>query len=66
MATISKELADKLVANDGVYPGDPQCYAVFKYFNPHFDKWDYAVAYDETDFARYASYQVEFLWRKGG
>jgi len=34
MATISEELALKLAANDGKYPGDPQAYAVVKYKGP--------------------------------
>ncbi len=66
MATISESLANELVKNNGVYPGDPQCYAVFKYLNPHFGNWCFAVAYDEADFARYSSYEMQVLWRKDG
>lgn len=27
----SKQIIDELIANDGVYPGDPQCHAIFEY-----------------------------------
>jgi hypothetical protein len=33
MATVSKELADELVAKDGWYPGDPRVFRIVEYTN---------------------------------
>ena len=33
MATVSKELADKLAANDGYYKDDPRVYRIVEYTN---------------------------------
>lgn len=60
MATINEKMAREIAKNDGVYTcpdsgeSDPQCWAVFKYYNHNFDKEDFAVAYDLRDFIRYA------------
>ena len=47
MATISEELALKLAAKDGKYPGDPQAYAVVKYKGPFGVK--HAVCYNQQE-----------------
>jgi len=47
MATISKKIADEIIAGDGVYPGDPQCFAVFEYTND-WGKTAYSVCYDDA------------------
>ena len=33
MGTVSKEIADKIVAGNGVYPGDPRCARIVEYTN---------------------------------
>lgn len=51
MATIGKPLARELVANDGNYPGDPQCLAVYSYEN-RYGGTCYSVCYTFSDVNR--------------
>lgn len=47
----SKEIIDKLIENNGWYPGDPPCYNIFEYINDnHQTLW--AVDYDIHEEAR--------------
>lgn len=64
MATVSEKIARQVSENKGYYPGDPQCYAVFKYYNHNFDKECFAIAYTKADFERYHEFRiVEILWQ---
>lgn len=50
MATIdSKEIIQKMVDNNGVYPGDPQVLAIYEYRNSFNGSAAWAVCYDEHD-----------------
>lgn len=65
MATLSKEIIDKIIANNGHYPGDPRISRVVKYTN----QWggeSYAVIYPFEDQLRYHNsahcFNVEVIW----
>lgn len=64
MATVNKDIAMKVVNNNGYYPGDPQAYKVFTYKNLYeVDQLCYAIAYTKRDFARYLTLEiVDILW----
>ena len=49
MATISKDLADRIVANNGYYKDDPRVYRIVEY----------------TNFAGGTSYGMEYEWEVG-
>lgn len=53
MSTVTEEIAKQLIANDGIYPGDPQCYAVLSY-NNQYGGQSWAVCYSKNDFNNYA------------
>lgn len=63
MASINKKIAMEVVKADGCYPGDPRAYAIFKYFNTHYNVISYGIAYDANDLERYMEFKVTFLWR---
>lgn len=67
MATIdSKDIIYKLLKNNGVYPGDPQCDTIWSYTN-QFDNETQAVFWDW----QHDMYESPFvigptlLWRRG-
>lgn len=64
MATINEQSARSLAANKGRYEDDRPAYAVFKYYNHHFDKDCFAVAYSRNEFLNYATQLqvLEILW----
>lgn len=66
MPTVSKEIAIKVAENNGVYPGDPQCFAVFHYKNSFFNNDCYAIAYNLDQFKNYSEQHFinEILWIK--
>jgi len=45
MATVSKELADKLVASDGYYKDDPRVYRIVEYTNAFGSGLSYGIEY---------------------
>ena len=52
MSTISKEIAQQIIHNNGYYPGDPQYYAVLTYTSA----WNsecYAIVHNRADLSRY-------------
>lgn len=54
MATVSKELADQIIASDGYYSTDPRVMQVVKYDNA-FGGTCYAILYQQdVDIDRYA------------
>lgn len=54
MTTVSKKFARQMAANNGIYPGDPQAYAIIKYKNSFFNyKTDYAICFSQANFLRY-------------
>ena len=67
MATISKELAEKIIANDGYYSDDPRVMQVVRYDN--FEGLPaYAILYDQdvrADRYRPSPYvnNPEIIWR---
>ena len=52
MATIDRQLAEELIANDGSYYSDPRAYAVLAYISA-WGRESYAVAYSAHDLLRY-------------
>lgn len=64
MATIAEASARSLAQNKGIYEDDQPAYAVFKYYNHHFDKECFAVAYSRGEFLNYATQLevLEILW----
>lgn len=54
MSTVSKELAKQIAANNGIYPGDPQTYAIIKFKNGFLNyRTTYAICYSQNEFLRY-------------
>lgn len=67
MATLTKEMVEGIIENNGYYPGDPQIVRAVKYTN----QWggeSYAVIYPGEDIWRYhnapACSNVEILWER--
>ena len=52
MATVSKDLADRIVANDGYYKDDPRVYRIVEYTNA-WGKLAYGIEY-ERDLGKYS------------
>ena len=63
MSTISKALAEELIANNGQYKDDPKAHAVLVYKN-QFDFTDsYAVIYNEGQLQAYLEAQIcTIIW----
>lgn len=66
MTTVTKGIADEVIANDGYYPGDPRVTKVVQYQN----QWggtSYALVYHFEDQMRYenssACFNVKVIWR---
>jgi hypothetical protein len=49
MATVNKEIAQVIALNNGVYPGDPQVFAVYRYNNVFDNTASYLLAYRLSD-----------------
>lgn len=49
MATVSKAIADQIIANDGYYPGDPRVKMVIEYNNQFNGEVAYAIIYPHDD-----------------
>lgn len=67
MSSVSDNIAKVIVDNNGVYPGDPQAYAVFKIKNHYFGHVHPVVAYTRDDYERYVNdghKVVEIMWSK--
>lgn len=65
MATVSIEIAQKIIAQDGYYSDDPRVLAVITYDNA----WGYkswAICYSASEIARYAPSEfvrnLETIW----
>lgn len=52
MATISKEMVEMLIGNDGYYPGDPRISKAVRYNNQYGGE-SYAIVYPHEDQFRY-------------
>lgn len=67
MSTIGEKIANQIAENNGIYPGDPQAYAVIEYENCFQDNQsNFAVCYSLADLQRYTAYHKinRYLWRK--
>lgn len=54
MTTISKDTALKIAKSNGIYPGDPQAYAVIEFKNSFFNnKITHAICFSQAKFIRY-------------
>ena len=65
MATVKKEIAEQIAADNGFYPGDPQCYAVVKYKGPYGE--GYSICYNDRDLLQVVHdvEVIEILWERG-
>lgn len=67
MATVSKHIAEELIANDGYYPGDPRVSKVVQYSNDFNGELAWAIVYPHEDQMRYetspACHNVKVLWQ---
>ena len=45
MATVDKAIALTILRNNGIYPGDPQCLAVFRYTNDFNGDFAYSICF---------------------
>jgi hypothetical protein len=65
LATVSKEMAMEIIANDGYYPGDPRVTKVVKYDNA-WSKECWALIWEFEDQMRYerspATSNVVTVW----
>ena len=64
----STDIIKVMLTNDGIYPGDPQMYSIYKYQNKITERWLYAVFMQESHFDLDVSpYVGEFklLWQNG-
>ena len=66
MATIdSAKIIREMLDNDGVYPGDPQCLAIYEYTND-WKKKCWSVCYEEMDLIALHSspfvHNLRLLW----
>jgi len=53
MSTITREIAEELIARNGCFQDDPQAYAILTYQNMFTGDLSWAVAYSQQDLARY-------------
>lgn len=75
MPTMNREIAERMIANDGWYdpndkeaPDNPRAWAVFRYENLQHGGIDWAVAYHPGQYVSYlaspAVGEIEVLWPK--
>lgn len=63
MSTISKALAEELIANNGQYKDDPKAHAVLVYLNPFDNSNTYAVVYNEGALQAYIeAHMCRIIW----
>jgi len=48
MATVNLDIALKMLENDGVYPGDPKAYSIWRYENQFNGDHAYSICYDSS------------------
>ena len=53
MATVSKEIADQIIAHEGRYPGDPLVVKIVQYENQWNGEHAYGLVYEHEDPMRY-------------
>lgn len=53
MATVSKEIADEIIAHEGRYPGDPLVIKIVRYENQFNGEYGYGLVYEGEDPHRY-------------
>jgi hypothetical protein len=67
MGSISKKVAEEIVANDGVYMDDPRCSKIVTYENMFDGGLTYAIVYPHEDQMKYerspACTNVQTLWK---
>jgi hypothetical protein len=68
MATVdSKKIIDEMLASDGVYPGDPQAFAIYEYTND-WGKVAWSVCYNKAAAYSFETsphvHNVRLLWSK--
>lgn len=65
MASVSKEMAERIIADDGYYPGDPRCSKVVRYRN-NWGSEAYALVWPHENQLRYElspdCHNVEVIW----
>jgi hypothetical protein len=68
MTIDSKQIVQEILENDGIYPGDPQCYAVYSYVND-WNKKTYSVACSSRDteslYSSPCCHIIILLWEQG-
>ena len=69
MATVNKQIAEEIIANEGFYEDDPRVVKVVAYDNQFDGKTAYALIYQHEDYMRYeksdACHNVRILWEAG-
>lgn len=65
MATIdSKEIIKTMITNNGIYPGDPQCYSIWSYVND-WGKLTYNILYERRSLhGEPHCHRPKLLWSK--
>jgi hypothetical protein len=66
MATVTKQMAEQIIAADGYYPGDPRVSRIVRYRNDFDGAEAYALIWPYEDQERYhkspAAHDVEIVW----